>query len=73
MKPWPPIAFLILIYPVLSDNAIRSAALQLLCLRLLALELSRKEGPEEELEFTEVAAPSPGFLPPAHPESRGSY
>jgi hypothetical protein len=74
LNPQRPIAFLILIYAILTAvTPFVQPRYNYFVYVLLALELSRKEEPEEQLEITRVAAHSPGFLPPAHPERIGSY
>ena len=74
LNPQRPIAFLILIYAILTAiTPFVQPRYNYFVYVLLALELSRKEEPEEQLEITKVGAHSPGFLPPAHPERIGSY
>jgi hypothetical protein len=74
LNPRRPIALLIIIYLlVVAVTPFVQPRYNYFVYVLLALELAKKEEPEEELEFKEVAAPSPGWLPPGHAEGRGSY
>ncbi len=74
LNPQRPIAFLILIYAILTAiTPFVQPRYNYFVYVLLALELARKEAPEEQLEITKAGARSPGFLPPAHPERIGSY
>jgi hypothetical protein len=74
LNPRRPIALLIIIYLlVVAVTPFVQPRYNYFVYVLLALELSKKEEPEEELEFKEVAVPSPGWPPPDHAEGRGSY
>jgi hypothetical protein len=74
LNPGRPIALLIIIYLlVVAVTPFVQPRYNYFVYVLLALELAKKEGPEEELQLKEVAAPSPGWLPPGHAEGRGSY
>jgi hypothetical protein len=73
LNPRRPIALLIIIYLlVVAITPFVQPRYNYFVYVLLALELAKKE-PEEELEFKEVAARSPGWLPPGHAEGTGSY
>jgi hypothetical protein len=74
LNPRRPIALLIIIYLlVVAVTPFVQPRYNYFVYVLLALELAKKEEPEEELEFKEVAAPSPGWLAPGHAEGTGSY
>jgi hypothetical protein len=74
LNPRRPIALLIIIYLlVVAVTPFVQPRYNYFVYVLLALELAKKEEPEEELAFKEVAAPSPEWLPPGHAEGTGSY
>jgi hypothetical protein len=74
LNPRRPIALLIIIYLlVVAVTPFVQPRYNYFVYVLLALELAKKEKPEEELEFKEVAAPSPGWLPHGRAEGTGSY
>jgi len=74
LNPRRPIALLIIIYLlVVAVTPFVQPRYNYFVYVLLALELAKKEEPEEELEFKEAAAPSPGWLAPGHAEGTGSY
>jgi hypothetical protein len=74
LNPRRPIALLIIIYLlVVAVTPFVQPRYNYFVYVLLALELAKKEGREEELQFKEVAAPSPGWLPPGHSAGIGNY
>jgi hypothetical protein len=74
LNPRRPIALLIIIYLlVVAITPFVQPRYNYFVYVLLALEFAKKEEPEEQLEFKEAAAPSPGWLPPGHAEGTGSY